>query len=547
MAHRPVRTLRAAVMSAAAIAAVLTSCSLLGSRDITQCASDDDCKVNDSPTVGNPRVACVEGLCAPRTATSAVDASDAPPDVVTKCTITKDCPVVPASICLNGTCTELVKKDVCTRVATSEQYPNVYREDGALLVGVYGYSPLSNVALVTSVQAALDDINAAVPKNVLRVSALFCEKKSKLDQGLAAKNAIGHLASLKVPLIVGQFEASELRELDAKGLTVWSTLGNDTASAASDDYRFLVDELKTTASGFQAAVDLALVRLSNPAAPKVLMVVADQTEMGPLADAVAAQLVIPNGGTLEVLPTKVPSEYEAPSTDNLEVRKAIIAAQPRVIIGIGGDEIAKLLDKIENPGAGEGIWPTGPTPPPRPMWVVGARLKFAASTLQLARQKLAGNYPLHRRVIGVDFGGNRDHFLARDIGGDNPGSYDNAYDAMFTVAFAALRARNTKKDGPLTGAELAKGFDEILQPPGAPSEVLAIDGAKAVAGAVAGIQSGLPVHFIGMTGPWLFPPVGGKRTRRGTMGVSYFCFKKGATGFAYYLDAAGLTTNVCEQ
>jgi hypothetical protein len=532
-----------------AVGTAIASCTLLGSREIRQCETDEQCRVNEKPGLINARVACIDRLCSPRPLDAGGDVVvDAGPDGAIPCT--NGCPVDPPSICVEGKCTTLLS-DACPRLPNS-QYRDVYQEDGALLIGVYVFQPLSAGAEVRSIEAAIQHINDQLPPQT-RLAAVFCEKKSKLSMG-TAQAAVDHLASRKVPLVIGQFEASELQTLETQGLTVWSTLGNSPAPALQGrpEYRFLVDELKKLAPGFGPALTEAVSRAETVHATsplpnlKIRMVVSDQEEARLLAEALESSGLPILGGTTDYarVSPQLKSEFETALPDNGTTQKNLVEALPHVIIAIGGDEVGTLITKVEAT-MGADVWPLGT---PRPIWVVTTRTKFNANAL--AAVPAVPTSLLRGRLIGVDFGGDRAKLatlLGALAGVKHAGSQDHLYDAMYAVTFAAMRAQHNRGTprGAYGATELMRGLDEILQEPTTP-DVVPVSGAFGLGSAVEGVQNGRTVHFVGTTGPWLFPS--SSRVSRRNMGTSYFCFDPAQSGFAYYVDVDALKNGAsCEQ
>ncbi len=516
--------------AAPALALAVAACTLLGSRDVIQCRTDGDC-----PSV---RPVCSESLCVAGSVSTADAGSDADA-TAPACTRTEDCDQSQlATLCVAGTC----------RPATGPACPvllpadSSYRQDGAIVVGVYLSDPLDFVGK-RAVELALSDIDAVLQRP--KLVALVCGKGTSLDKN-TAEGALTHLAGLQVPLVVGQFETSELGKIVLRAvdqdIAVWSTLSNVSSLPTTADskglYRFFLDELKSTSSAYQKALDEALVRVQTLAdagapiaSPKVTMIVSDTAEAKALADVLTAASgglsvegqPIANHPGFEKL--SVQPIFEAPQTSYQPIVTELASTHPNVVIAIGGDEIVqKIIVGTENQGGSE-----------RPVWIVSSRAKYNVKDLvNLTMQKF------RTRLLGVDFSGdkaNHDAFLTEAKSKSSPFAvyaFDHLYDSMFAVAYAAVAADRDRAQpsARIAAKDLLRGL-EMLAPPDDDAAVQ-VNGAGAFATGVTTLRQGTKIRYVGTTGPWTFDPA--HVTRR--MGTSLFCFGPGSSQLSYYVDPA---------
>ncbi len=554
------------ILGAIAIAIAIASCTLLGSRDLVQCATDGDCRDSKASAPNNPAV-CVDQLCQRRAADGGpvIDPEGGPdvildssiPDTAGDCVLRIDCKK-PDHLCVDRKCQPLIdaKGGICQVLNTAS--PPAYLQEGAPIIGIYTFSPLSGLPWVKAADKALEEINLVLPKE-RRITAVFCNKRERIGF-TSAQNTIDFLAKLKVPLVLGQFEASELGVINPKGLAVWSTLGNlpalqqGSSDAGSPDgggpskdggvpFRFLVDEIQNLTPAFEAALDEAAIRADKITGAtlaetiKIAIVRNEQLENKFLANRLETEIA--RLGATQSQPVEagtIESSFEAPAApNNATLIGQLKNNQPDVIIALGGDEIAGLIQSLETPGGGGWLVTT-----PRPVWVVGTRAKFSVNILAALTQTT-----LRARIIGVDLSGDRpnhDAYRGKLPTVLHAGSFDHIYDAVYAFAFASERAHFNRPAGapPPGAAELTRAFDEVFQPFG--SAGADVSSAGEFTKGVNAIGGGLTISFSGGTGPFVFSTEGG-RTRR--MGQSYFCFKRG-TGpsggneLEYYLDAAGL-------
>lgn len=516
------KSLRLALGAGAALA--IASCSLLGSREVVQCHADSDCA--HLPT----RRVCAASLCVAGPTLDAgadADAEAGRPE----CTTTDDCAQERPSLCsVSGSCAELTTER-CPIVLPTGQQPTAR----TVVFGVYVPDPVNGL-MRKAVEQALAEVRIAIPEPP--ILAVMCKK-----DGTSAKDAVlGHLADLRIPLVVGQFESVELSELAPtvreRRIAVWSTLGNTSqlqdSQLSGSLYRFFLDELRNLK--FQEALDLAAARVNaadaGAGAIKVAMISGDEPE----AVALASELKSADAGlTVNAAPLTFAQDIALSATPNFESLAFALRSdadpskRPNVVIGIGGDAIARqMLVSIEK------IWGGFP----RPIYLLSSRSKYNINDLTDPQKLPLVPAPSSRkRVLGVDFSGDRakhQNFLGEALSKQTNlyvASFDHLFDATYAVAFAAIGADAKRADPnvPLTAAELNAGLALVDH---TAADVVGIGSAELTKGASL-VRVGTKVHFVGTTGSWAFDAA--HVTRR--MGTSLFCFKPGAAELAYYLDA----------
>lgn len=535
------RLFRATAVAVAALAAA--ACTLLGSRDVIQCRTDGDC-----PSI---RPVCSESLCVAGNVTT----TDAAPDVDAAspaCARTEDCDQSQlAQLCVAGTC----RRATDTACPVLLPADSSYRQDGAIVVGVYVSDPFDVVAK-RAVELALSEIDTVLQRP--KLVALVCGKGASLDKN-TAEAALTHLAGLQVPLVYGQFESSELGKIVLRAvdqeIAVWSTLANVASLPATSDskglYRFLLADLAGTAGAYQKTLDEALVRAAafadagGPiASPRVALVVNETAEARALADAlttpgmgltVEGQAIATHPGFTKLV---VQSMFDVPSANYQPTFSQLASSlRPHVVLAIGGDEmVQKIVTGTEtNWGAAE-----------RPVWIVSSRSKYNANDLV----NLTSRPAFRARFLGVDFSGdkaNHDAFVSAAQAKSSPlpvQAFDHLYDATYAVAYAAVaadrdRAQPTDR---VAAKDLLRGL-EVLAPPDDGAAVV-VNGARAFATGITAVRQGTKIRLVGTTGPWTFDAA--HVTRR--MGASLFCFRPGTSQLSYYVDpsAAG-DAGACAQ
>jgi len=522
----------------------IVSCTLLGDREIVQCNVDDDCKGSKATAgVGHPP-RCVDHLCA--RINEAADAGDAlPPNdtgtdaPVILCKTTKGCPQNKGeTICVDGECKPFGNTEVCKRVIS----PNAaHTDDGALLIGVYAYAA-ANGSATKIVQNALETINAS-PVKKPKIAALVCDKLG-IRANDSAPKVLAYLDSLKIPIVIGQFESTELNL--TSNVAVWSTLGTFQASAvdagsqdASDlRPRFLTDELQSLAPAYPAALTQAIANADALAGTalgaslKIAVVSTSAPETTALADKIAAGYTGP--GTVVVDKT-LPSLFDTSGKESeVDTIVGAIRAQsprPHVIALVGGDEVLTFITRLEQ------TWgPVGS--PQRPVYVVTSRMKFNATKLNVFVPEA-----MRPRIIGVDFEGDPtrlQQIAIPTVGAQEHLAWGILHDSIYAAAFAAIRVNFERKNNelPFTAAELTRGLDAVFQ-----SDGMSVTGAAPLTdGVFTHVNNGGTIKFAGVSGAWAFP--GPDRRFRRTE-QSYFCYPSNQSVLQTYLDGGAFAAGLC--
>ena len=244
----------------------VASCTLLGTREIRQCDVDDDCAASPLNQLGPPQ--CIDHLCAtrqtslppeaepPDTGPTETGGPDAPPQ---GCKRSVDC-TDQNQICVSGACETLVTADdgPCPLLANNGVV-NSYREDGALVVGIYVFDPKSLGAEVKAAEARVATGQPDTAVGEPDLGRLLLEGR-QVREGQRAGGDQPPRRARRSRSLVGQFEATELAAVDPKRLALWSTLGNLPTLQGTAKIRLLVDELQKLRPGYTAA----LVRGGHP-------------------------------------------------------------------------------------------------------------------------------------------------------------------------------------------------------------------------------------------------------------------------------------------
>ncbi len=518
---------------------MVVSCTLLGSRELVQCRSNGDCAVS---SIAN--AVCSNGLCtgsSPNVGDGSSDPDSGGP--VAPC-VSRECGN--SSRCVAGRCERLIETfSDPTAAGCFDILPNVpetYWAEDATVIGVY-VGVGANVTDQPGVRVlsfALDEINSKSFDRPL--VAIVCRKDLAKP-----KEVIQYLAARGAPLVVGQFEARDIQDISAlareKNIAVWSTLANTKSIQTIDSggfVRFFLDDIESIGAGFQAALDLAAlrVRARDPGAPEpppnieLAVVIGTDAESKDLATEITEthKLTI-NGAPLDA--TAGNGKY---LRVQLPAPPSAIPPQTQIVIALAGDEIFSTGGAtplfVRNVETGFGA-------NPRPIWIFGPRPRANMNILTQLFQ-----FGARARVLGVDFSGDRARHSAfvreltkvrTDVLQYQGASFDALYDALYVAAYAGLhQPGGVAPPRPLTAADFNRHLGAFF-----PSDL----GGSATPGLDVGVApqifetgrnlmaGGETVRFQGATGvlEWERTPTNEQgNTRR--MGTSMYCMRPQAAG-----------------
>lgn len=507
----------------------VVSCTLLGSRELIQCRTNADCVTSPFPNA-----VCSSGLCAAGSAS--IDAQppvDGGEDAAgPACVASSECGI--ANRCIAGHCRQLTESFDPTSPTAAGCFeilpnnPSIYRNDDAILIGAYVNvgSRIDSEPGARVLSHALDEINSASSRPVV---AIVCRKD--VAPGGRPGRVIDFLSSLKVPLVVGQFNRGDIQAESVHAreanVAIWSTLSNTKSIRSIDSsgfVRFFLDDIESVRDGYQAALDLATARITAEAeTPKLAVIIGTDQESSDLADEITTGT---NRLTLDGTPLS-DANYDRLLFKDTPAGRVTGGPKgtPNIVIALGGDEYFSpssasplLVEKVEQS-----------TPV---IWIFGPRMRFAMQNLDTAFKTDASR----ARVLGVEFSGDRGRHatFVRELTKNKPdwwngAAYDALYDALYAVAYAGLYQSDggspvkvlTAADmNAHLGAFFPDDFDASTNP------VIEVGvGAGVFANGSNRMAVGDRVRFMGATGPLEWERVDGRISNHRTMGTSLFCMR----------------------
>jgi ABC-type branched-subunit amino acid transport system substrate-binding protein len=495
----------------------VAACSAIVDHADSQCASDDDC-------ARFPGTTCVAGGCAVPSKTDAGNIGPPPP--LTTCTSTQDC--LPAHggrdwICRRSdfTCVSLVSQD-CSDVAGR------YVDDDVVLVGALlplaGPHRSSGLALADAVRLGVLDFAEGLPDlddagTPRPIAVVLCDESDDVqraarhladDLGVAvvlgtADSATTLLAAHNVTGPSGQLLLSPRAGASLSGVSgqdlVWRTCPPDaveSAAIAATSHLVLEPLVKSTYA--LPAVRVALAHAADVQSREMQGQITsslqlngapatDPSNAGEFIDADLGDPDDPSLGDPAIAYARAVSALTRPS------------ALPDIVLLVGPSQaVTGVLRGIES------SWPINA--PRRPRYLLSSGLQ-----VKELLDELAGKDDLRRRILGTAPGAdaqsyaNLATFLVRyrqsfaDQTVPETFGAAQAYDALYTIAYAASVTRNAD----LVGADVLAGLRRALSE-GAPT---AIDvGPDRIPTAFDVLVSGGSIALRGASGPLAFTPTG---------------------------------------
>ncbi|MBN1918935.1 MAG: hypothetical protein JW889_13595 [Verrucomicrobia bacterium] len=559
---------------AIAVCCAVAGCSQVLNFDAIQCSTDADCV-----RIGADQ--CVEGSCiftqsqggAPEVVKSTVASSTAgsPPSSdngsaqeasegaagapgaggsageATGCTSTRQC--VADHLDEPYICPEPGAECLALKTSECPLTFGDYDDDNALVVGallhVPASAPLSQMSTL-NVKLAVKEFNESVgglpggPLGKLRPLVMVVCRN---DVDLVSDGAKHLVDKLKVPAILAHLPSAELKELFVdyalpKGTFVINPgyADNTLTSLASDGlFWHVIGDVRDVAPTYVPLLNRieSYVKQGSEQDIKVAMLVADRYAEKSIADTMVPDLefngksVLENGSNF--YSATVPALADEPSADYAAVNAALIDFEPTVIMAITREEfVYKILPVVEE------NWPYSTDAPPRPFYVVPTTLAANLDLLDFVATNSHGatTGDKQRRIVGVAPASAEDlalynQFLVRFSTEypefDNPGGFENFYDAVYLLADAMYAAGKVPK---ITGADIARGMQRVVTG----STNIEI-GPTRIADGFSALATGGAIRLIGTMGPADFDP--GLGARRGTGSVYCFLRQDSDLTFAY--------------
>jgi len=226
----------------------------------------------------------------------------------------------------------------------------------------------------------------------------------------------------------------------------------------------------------------------------------------------------------------VPALADEPGADYAPINSSLLAFRPHVVIALTREEfVSKILPAME------GGWVAAAAGQARPFYLLPnslsgnldllnyAGLDSGSNSSEIKRKRFVGIAPASAENMTL-----YDQFLVRFRTSyphfENPGGFENFYDAVYLLANAMFAAGSVPK---LTGSDIARGMQRIV------GGNLSIDvGPTTIADGFSALAAGGNIRLNGTMGPADFDPGVGSRRSNG----SVYCIQRTGPQLAFAYD-----------
>lgn len=464
---------------------------------------------------------------------------------VAGCTTNADCVAThlgePYACLVPGKECVALKTEACPLVFGDYQHENaVYF--GAFL-NVPASAPLSQMSTL-NVRLAIDEFNGSVgglpggPLGKLRpLVAIVCRNDSSLVEDGAA-HLIGDLG---VPAVLSHLPSADNKRffvdhaIDKQVLVVNPGFADNTLTSLSTDGLFwhVIGDIRDVGPAYVPLLTRIETYLAAAAPLRVAMLVSKRYAEESIANTITPALtfngksVTDNGSNF--FSASVTALADDPTADYASVNSALLAFRPHVVIAITREEfVSKILPAVE------GGWTAAAAGQARPFYVLPTSLSgnldllnyvgldSGSNTSEIKRKRFVGVAPASAEDMTL-----YDQFMVRFRTAyprfENPGGFENFYDAVYLLANAMFAAGSVPK---LTGPDIARGMQRVIS-----GNLLVDVGPLTIADGFSALATGGAIRINGTMGPADFNPGVGARRGNG----SVYCIQRtgGQVAFAY--------------
>lgn len=532
-------------LSLAALAS-LAGCNYLLDMNTSQCAIDADCAALGAEFRG---MVCVSGSCAAHSSTGStngvepVGGAGAPGD---GCTSNADC--VAQNLDEPYAC--LVPGEACVPLKT-EECPLVfgdYRRENAVyfgaLLNVPAAAPLSQMSTL-SVRLAVDEFNGSVgglpggPLGKLRpLVGVVCRNETALVDS-AAKHLLN---TVGVPAVLSHLPSADNKRLfvdhamSEQALVINPGFADNSLTSLSNAGLFwhVIGDIRDVGPAYVPLLDRIASHVA-PAEPlRVAMLVSKRYAEESIANTITPLLRF-NGKTVtengsDFFSTSVVALADDPGADYASVNDAILGFKPHVVIALTREEfVHKILPTVES------AWPSRAPGQARPFYVLPNALSgnldllnylgldSGSNTSEAKRKRFVGVAPASAEDLAL-----YEQFLVRFRTAyprfENPGGFENFYDAVYLLANAMFAAGSVPT---LTGPDIARGMQRVI------GGNLTVDvGPTSIADGFSALAAGGNIRIKGTMGAADFDPGVGARRGNG----SVYCIQRTGPQLSFAYD-----------
>ncbi|HMA96148.1 MAG TPA: hypothetical protein VKP30_25855 [Polyangiaceae bacterium] len=497
----------------------------------------------EDTTGGDGSLAAVGGATA---ATDAGSAGSAGTNAGEGCTSNADCVAThlgePYACLTPGKSCVPLKTEACPLVFGDYQHENaVYF--GAFL-NVPAAAPLSQMSTL-NVRLAVDEFNGSVgglpggPLGKLRpLVAVVCRN----DQSLVDAGATHLLDELGVPAVLSHLPSANNKRffvdhaLNKQALVINPGFADNTLTSLSTGGLFwhVIGDIRDVGPAYVPLLARIESYLAVSEPLRVAMLVSKRYAEESIANTISPILrfngksVTENGSNF--FSASVTALADDPSADYAPLNASLLAFRPHVVLALTREElVSKILPAVE------GGWAAAAAGQARPFYVLPNSLSANLDLLNYLGLDSGSNTSegKRKRVVGVAPASAEDmtlynQFLVRFRTAnpyfENPGGFENFYDAVYLLANAMFAAGSVPK---LTGPDIARGMQRVIA-----GNVTIDVGPMTIADGFSALATGGNIRLNGTMGPADFDPGVGSRRSNG----SIYCIQRSGPQLSFAYD-----------
>lgn len=516
----------------------LSSCNYALDFETRQCRTTDDCRALGS---GFEASECRAGSCV---STASIEPNQGEPG--SGCVSTAQC------IADNRDEPYVCRRpgEPCTALKSPE-CPLVFGDfddEQAVYFGAFlnvpESAPLSQVSTL-NVELAVNEFNDSVgglpggPLGKLRpLVGVVCRNDPELVEPASAHL----LEELGVPAVLAHLPSAALKQffvdhaLPEQRFVINPGFADNSLTSISSGGLFwhVIGDIRDVAPAYPPLLSRIEAHLASPTPIRVAMIVSKRFAEQSIADTLTPLLefngksVVENGADFYV--AAVPALPDEPNYDYSELNLALLDFRPHVVIAITREELVyKILPPLESG------WEGAAGGQARPFYVVPTALSGNLDLLEyVASSSGTSSESKRQRIVGVAPASAEDltlynQFLIRFRSAfprfENPGGFENFYDAVYLLANAMFAAGSVPE---LRGLDVARGMQRVID-----GNVEINVGPTFIADGFTALAAGGEIRLRGTMGPADFDP--GVGARRGN--ASVYCIQRsdgeGGLSFAY--------------
>jgi branched-chain amino acid transport system substrate-binding protein len=423
-----------------------------------------------------------------------------------------------------------------------------YQHENAVYFGAFldvpATSPLSQMSTL-NVRLAVDEFNGSVgglpggPLGKLRpLVAVVCRN----DQTLIEDGAVHLIQDLGVPAVLSHLPSEQNKRFFAdhaiaKQMLVMNPgFADNTLTSLSTEGLFwhVIGDIRDVGAAYIPLIARIESYLASTEPLRVAMLVSNRYAEESIADTITPKLTF-NGKSVtgngsNFFTASVTALADDPNADYAPVVSSLLAFRPHVVIAITREEfVSKILPAVE------GGWTSAAPNQNRPFYVLPTALSgnldllnYVAidsykNTSEAKRTRIVGVAPASAEDLTL-----YDQFMVRFRTANpyfqNPGGFENFYDAAYLLANAMFAAGSVAK---LSGPDIARGMQRII------AGNVSIDvGPMAIADGFSALAAGGNIRINGTMGPADFDPGTGSRRGNG----SVYCIQRSGSQLSFMYD-----------